>query len=89
MHEEGVMHRDVKPENVVFATDALNSHQKPESMQVKLIDLGMAIVYDPKHPIKGALLEHELRCGHNATGRNYVVWQCMHWPPLGVVVTRQ
>ena len=53
LHEQGVIHRDMKPENVVFATDALNSHHNPEDMQVKIIDLGMAMSYDPKHPIKG------------------------------------
>lgn len=45
----------MKPENVVFTTDALNSHHKPEDMQVKVIDLGMAMSHDPKHPIKGKL----------------------------------
>lgn len=56
MHEHGIMHRDVKPENIMFAQSVETSQDNPDSDQVfnvKMIDLGMAALYNPKVPLRG------------------------------------
>lgn len=56
MHEHGIMHRDVKPENIMFAQSVETSRDNPKSDQVfnvKVIDLGMAACYSPKVPLRG------------------------------------
>lgn len=56
MHEKGIMHRDVKPENIMFAQSVETSRDNPRSDQVfnvKIIDLGMSALYDPKVPLRG------------------------------------
>jgi serine/threonine-protein kinase len=42
-HEHGVIHRDVKPENVLLAA--------PEHLAVKVVDFGMAKVLQPEAPV--------------------------------------
>ena len=56
LHEQGIMHRDVKPENIMFAQDVetnIETQDLLKAFNVKLIDLGMGAYYDPKVPMKG------------------------------------
>lgn len=56
LHEQGIMHRDVKPENIMFAQDVetnIETEDLLKAFNVKLIDLGMGAYYDPKVPMKG------------------------------------
>ena len=55
MHAFGIMHRDVKGENFLFARDPVKVAEKGGENVVKLIDLGMAAEYNPKEVIKGEL----------------------------------
>lgn len=52
MHRQGVLHRDLKPENVVFSRPPTPDASVP---MVKVIDLGMALQYDPLNPSKGCM----------------------------------
>ncbi|KAK9794940.1 hypothetical protein WJX73_003198 [Symbiochloris irregularis] len=55
LHAFGVMHRDIKGENFIFARDPVKVAEKGGENVIKLIDLGMAAEYNPKEVIKGAL----------------------------------
>ncbi|KAK9831839.1 hypothetical protein WJX81_000472 [Elliptochloris bilobata] len=55
MHDRGVMHRDIKAENMVFRDSAAAAAAKKIPPQVKIIDLGMAAMYNPEKPVHGAL----------------------------------
>ena len=54
MHRVSLLHRDIKAENFVLAQDAEEAAAAGVALQVKLIDLGMAMKYDPKSPVIGA-----------------------------------
>lgn len=54
MHEAGLMNRDVKGENFIFAVEPNKAAKAGKPLVVKMIDLGMAAEYDPKDPIRGA-----------------------------------
>ena len=54
MHDYGVMHRDIKAENMVFRDSAATAAAKKVPPQVKIIDLGMAAMYNPDKPVHGA-----------------------------------
>ena len=54
MHSLGIMHRDIKGENFLFANNPEKLAAAGGKNIVKLIDLGMSAEYDAKHPIKGA-----------------------------------
>ena len=56
MHDKGMMHRDIKAENMVFRDSATAAAAKKVPPQVKIIDLGMAAMYDPAKPVQGARL---------------------------------
>ena len=87
MHEQGIMHRDVKPENIMFAQSVETSRDNPQSDQVfnvKLIDLGMSARYDPKVPLRGRhLFLLASHCSMLQTGKqeysylHLVSMQCM------------
>lgn len=44
MHDKNVIHLDLKPENVLCRTRS--------SYEIKIIDFGLARIYDPKEPLK-------------------------------------
>ena len=54
MHGKAVMHRDIKAENMVFRDSAAAAAAAKIPPQVKIIDLGMAAMYDPAKPVHGA-----------------------------------
>ena len=54
MHSYNVMHRDIKAENMVFRDTAATAAAKKAPPQVKVIDLGMAALYNPAQPVHGA-----------------------------------
>ena len=53
VHEAGILHRDIKAENLVFAESAAVAAAAGRPLSVKLIDLGMATRYDPEKPVRG------------------------------------
>ncbi len=53
MHDFGIIHRDIKGENFVFVEDPAHAAAHCRDPAVKLIDLGMAVQYDPKIPVTG------------------------------------
>ena len=54
MHSFGIMHRDIKGENFIFAQSPAKAAAAGNKPIIKLIDLGMSAQYEPKRPIKGA-----------------------------------
>lgn len=56
MHGKGVMHRDIKAENMVFRDSAAAAAAAKVPPQVKIIDLGMAAMFDPAKPVHGAYI---------------------------------
>ena len=83
MHEQGIMHRDVKPENIMFAQNVETSRDNPKTAQtfnVKVIDLGMAARLDPKTPLRGethcSVFFHEVMPssrGHSSLSKHITV----------------
>ena len=53
MHEAGIVNRDVKGENFIFAVVPSKAACLGKPLVVKFIDLGMATEYDPKDSIRG------------------------------------
>ena len=56
LHDLGIMDRDVKGENFIFALAPAKAAQGGQKPVVKLIDLGMSAEFDPKAPIRGSQL---------------------------------
>lgn len=54
MHAAGLIHRDVKAENFVFAESPAVSEANKRPLRVTLIDLGMAMKYDRDSTVHGA-----------------------------------
>lgn len=55
LHSYSIIHRDIKGENFVFTEDPAHAAANKRSPTIKLIDLGMSVLYDPKNPSMGAL----------------------------------
>ena len=53
MHQYGLIHRDIKAENIVFKDTAAQATAKGVPPIVKFIDLGMATLYNKDEPIQG------------------------------------
>ena len=53
MHKAGLIHRDVKAENFVFAESPAVAQAHGRPLTVTVIDLGMAMRYDPRDPVRG------------------------------------
>ncbi len=54
MHEYNLIHRDIKGENFVFVEDPHHAALNKRAPKIKLIDLGMSILYRPDKPVVGA-----------------------------------
>ena len=54
IHEAGIINRDVKGENFIFAVEPSKAAKAGQPLVIKFIDLGMATEYSPKDPIRGA-----------------------------------
>ena len=57
LHKNGIIHRDVKPENIMFAQNVqanVETKDMQQAYNVKLIDLGMSAYFDSDIPTKGA-----------------------------------
>ena len=67
VHQAGIMHRDIKAENLVFAEAAAVAAAAGRPLSVKLIDLGMAARYDPKDPIRGQRVSVSVPCSRKHT----------------------
>ena len=75
LHKNGIIHRDVKPENIMFALSVQTNAEIKDPQQaynVKLIDLGMSAYFDPDVPTKGAAPLGLLSCF------NYIHVYCTH-----------
>jgi serine/threonine protein kinase len=53
MHDYGILHRDMKPENCIFVDEPVKCLQHGITPSIKIIDLGMACLYDADRPVKG------------------------------------
>lgn len=53
MHQYGLIHRDIKAENIVFKDTATQAAAKGVPPIVKFIDLGMATFYKKDNPTLG------------------------------------
>lgn len=53
MHQYGLIHRDIKAENIVFKDTATQAAAKGVPPIVKFIDLGMAMLYNKDEHIQG------------------------------------
>ena len=54
MHKLGLIHRDIKAENFVFAESPAVSKANNRPLVVTIIDLGMAMQYDRMNEVRGA-----------------------------------
>ncbi|KAG2496245.1 hypothetical protein HYH03_005843 [Edaphochlamys debaryana] len=55
LHNLNMMHRDLKPENVIFTIPVEESVAQGLPLRVKIIDLGMAGLYDPAKEVRGCV----------------------------------
>lgn len=55
MHSRGILHRDVKPENCLFAEPPGTAMMEGRTPSLKIIDLGMACLYRPDQPVRGTM----------------------------------
>ena len=53
MHEYNIIHRDIKGENFVFVEDPHHAKLSGRAPTIKLIDLGMSMLYNPDKPVTG------------------------------------
>ncbi|GIL50852.1 hypothetical protein Vafri_6844 [Volvox africanus] len=55
LHNLNLIHRDIKPENVLFVRPVEECEAEGKPLRIKVIDLGMAALYDPQKPIRGCI----------------------------------
>ncbi|GLC43239.1 hypothetical protein PLESTB_001495300 [Pleodorina starrii] len=55
LHNLNLIHRDIKPENVMFTSPVEECEAAGRPLRVKVIDLGMAMIYDPKKEVLGCV----------------------------------
>ena len=60
MHQYGLIHRDIKAENIVFKDTATQAAAKGVPPIVKFIDLGMATLYNKDEHIQGTHIAFKL-----------------------------
>ena len=86
MHSYGVMHRDIKAENMVFRDTPAAAAAAKLPPQVKIIDLGMAALFNAAQPVHGA---PALLCGGGGPcwstvlvcARGHYLGLRRSWPP--------
>ncbi|EFJ40791.1 hypothetical protein VOLCADRAFT_119868 [Volvox carteri f. nagariensis] len=55
LHNLNLIHRDIKPENVMFVNAVEECEALGRPLRVKVIDMGMAALYNPEKPIRGCI----------------------------------
>ncbi len=60
MHQYGLIHRDIKAENIVFKDTATQAAAKGVPPIVKFIDLGMATLYNKDVHIQGTHIHFQI-----------------------------
>ncbi|GIL50880.1 hypothetical protein Vafri_6841 [Volvox africanus] len=55
LHNLNLIHRDIKPENVLFVRPVEECEAEGKPLRIKVIDLGMAALYDPQKELLGCV----------------------------------
>merc|ERR1712032_1639147 len=57
VHSLGIIITDLKPENIVMVSDAMDEHGRPRCVQIKLIDFGSAVIHEGAKTVHSHLIQ--------------------------------